>query len=116
MTDGDRPQDVGRSHRRKGAPSPETAELLTAYQAAMRSELRDVLAELKGSVTPTGLLDSEFTTAEVRTRPPIAERVRLWDLAIKIGRELGSAIDADPVPVASAPAGPRGRRRKLDYG
>lgn len=83
----------------------------------MRDELRACLVELKGSVAETGLLDSEFTTSEVRTRPNLTDRQRLWDLAIKIGRELGSAVDADPVPLAETAAGPKPRRRRaVDYG
>lgn len=115
MIDGDRPQDVGRRHRRRGAQSPETAALLVTYQAAMRDELRAVLVELEGTVAPTGLLDTEFTTAEVKTRPDLQTRMRLWDLAIKVGRELGSAIDADPVPVTPAGSSTRLRRRRVEY-
>lgn len=108
----DRPQDVGRSHRRKGAPSPETAALLTEYQEAMRLELRTVLRELEGSPAPAGLLPDP----EARPiRPPLGDRMRLWDLAIKLGRELGSAIDAEPTPAEAAPSRPR-RRARVDYG
>lgn len=117
MIDNDRAQDVGRRHRRRGAQSPETRALLATYQDAMRGELRAVLAELEGTVAPTGLLDTEFTKAEVRIRPDLAARTRLWDLAIKIGRELGSAIDADPVPVVASPgATAKTRRRRVDFG
>lgn len=116
MTDGDRPQDVGRSHRRRGAPSAETAELLTTYQVAMRDELRGILAALKAA-KPLGLVDVGPELAIPLEDP---RRDRLWDRAVKLGRELGSAIDADPVPIrpteGSAAAKPRPRRRKLDMG
>jgi hypothetical protein len=114
-----RAQDQGRSHARKGDPSPETATLLADYQAAMRDELRDLLRELKGSAVPTGLLDSEFTTSEVRTRPSLGDRMKLWDLAIKVGRELGTEISPapppSPTPAVSGRVGPR-RRGRIDYG
>lgn len=84
----------------------------------MRDELRAVLVELKGVVQPTGLLDSEFTTSEVRTRPPLKDRQALWDLAIKVGRELGTAVDVAPATGSPAePAAPRKwRRARVDYG
>lgn len=115
MTDNDRPQDVGRSHARRGAPSPETTALLADYQAAMRTELRAVLTELEGQRQPAGLLPD---TEPPMIRPTLPDRMRLWDLAIKIGRELGSAIDADPVPVETPiTASGQGRSRKrVDMG
>jgi hypothetical protein len=118
VTDAGRPQDQGRRHRAKGQPSAETASLLAEYQAAMRDELRACLVELKGSVAPTGLLDSEFTVSEVRTRPPLKDRAALWDLAIKVGRELGTAVDAGPAKgsPAEAPAPRKWRRSRVDYG
>lgn len=83
----------------------------------MRDELRAVLVELRGAVTPTGLLDSEFTTAEVRTRPPLKDRQALWDLGIKLGRELGTAVDVEPVTAGATAPGPRKRSRaRIDYG
>jgi len=112
-----RPQDQGRRHRRKGSPSSETTSLLASYQAAMRDELRDVLRELKGTVQPTGLLDSEFTTSEVRARPPLTERMKLWDLAIKVGRELGTEVDGSAATAAAQPPAPRKRSRaRVDFG
>lgn len=107
----DRPQDVGRAHRRKGSPSPETAALLTEYQEAMRAELRAVLAELTPAMPVAGLLPD---LPPIPIRPSLGDRMRLWDLAIKLGRELGSAIDADPVPAEAAPERPR-RRSRIDW-
>lgn len=112
MTDTSRPQDVGRSRRRKGAPSAATSSLLEAYQSAMRDELRDVLAELRGIEAEPGLLD---VPAAIK-RPSLADRSRLWDLGIKLGRELASAIDAPPASDTPAISGPGGRRRRPDYG
>jgi hypothetical protein len=109
--DGARPQDVGRSRKRKGAPSAATRSLLERYQASMRDELGSVLDELAPSPTDPGL----GLVKEKPKRPPIAERMKLWDLAIKLGRELGSEIDT----TAKAPptvVGPGRRRRRVDFG
>lgn len=122
MTDGSealtgRPQDQGRPHRRRGAPSPETASLLLAYRAAMRAELRAVLDELRGKPKPAGLGLLPEAAVELE-RPSIEGRVRLWDLGIKLGRELGAEVDEPPAGGASEGAGsarPR-RRRRVDFG
>jgi len=45
---------------------------------------------------------------------PIAERIRIWDLAIKLGRELGTEVDA-PAPEAPREGGPP-RTRRADFG
>jgi hypothetical protein len=111
--DGSRPQDQGRRHRRKGAPSAATLSLLGDYQDAMRGELRDVLTELAGSPAPAGLLD-DAGAKRVTVRPPISDRMKLWDLAIKLGRELGSEIDPPAPPTVVGPSKPR--RARVDYG
>jgi hypothetical protein len=108
--DGARPQDVGRSRKRKGAPSPATQALIDRYQESMRAELAALLDELKGSPPPPGILAD---VEAVIVRPPLKDRAALWDLAIKLGRELGSAIDATPAP---AIVGPGRRRRAPNYG
>ena len=76
----------------------------------MRAELRGLLVELEGRPPPAGLglVPSE------PVRPSLADRARLWDLTIRLGRELGAAIDAEPAPGAG-PA-PRSRRKRVDYG
>ena len=106
--DAARPQDAGRRHARKGAPSPASAALLERYQDAMRAELNAVLDEIRGAESPAGLLDGPVTV-----RPPLRDRAALWDLAIKIGRELGASIDPTPVPTAAPVRG--GRRRKVEW-
>jgi hypothetical protein len=110
--DGTRPQDEGRVHRRKGAPSAATLSLLADYQDAMRTELRAVLDELAGQPAPAGLLPD---AAKVRVRPSIGDRMKLWDLGIKLGRELGSEIDPPTPPVVQGPGRAR-RSPKVDYG
>ena len=108
-----RPQDSGRPHRRRGAPSEATRSLLADYQAAMRSELAGVLVELHGKVPAPGLLDDVVTAPE---RPSLADRMRLWDLAIKLGRELGSEIEPLPSPAATSPLAPKRGRGRVDFG
>ena len=103
---GAREQDVGRSHRRHRAPSPETAELLERYQAAMRAELEDVLAEIRPAV-------GQLTITGAVQRPALEQRRALWDLAIKLGRELGSAIvETAGAPDALKPASVPGSSRR----
>ena len=112
MTEPDaRPQDAVRSHRRKGAPSPATASLLAEYQDAMRLELRAVLIELQGSEPPAGL----GMVPAVRVRPSLTDRSRLWDLGIKLGRELAGEIDPRPA-APDGPASTRARAKRPDFG
>lgn len=89
--EGARPQDLGRPHRStRGAPAPATVEVLERYRAAMRDELGEVLVELRP--------DLEQLTVDGsgrRLKPALAERLRLWELAIKLGREL-AAPGAEP--------------------
>lgn len=109
--DSARPQDVGRRHARRGAVGPETRALLDRYQASMRSELGVLLDSLEPVPQDQGL---GMVTVPPK-RPDLATRSRTWDLAMKLGRELGTAID--PTPSEGAPAAPRPRRpRKVDYG
>ena len=89
---GDRPQDVGRSHHRQGGPSVETELLLERYRAEMRLELADLLLEIRPA---TGQLGAFGETA-APVRPGLDARRALWDLAIKLGRELAAA----PEPIA----------------
>lgn len=113
MTDPGRPQDQGRRHRARGRTSTETDALLDLYRAAMRTELRAVLVDLEGTPAAPGLIPD---VAPARVRPSLADRSRLWDLAIKLGRELGTGIDADPTP-QDAPGRPGvPRRGRVDFG
>lgn len=94
----DRPQDVGRSHhgRRRSEPAPATAEVLERYRTAMRDELGELLEELRPAREQLTMLG-----APERLKPALAERLKLWDLAIKLGRELGTG---EELPAAGAPA------------
>lgn len=104
MTDNDRPQDVARPHTRRASPAPETLELLGRYREVMRAELEDLLAEVR-----PGLEQTAAFGAPAPIRPALADRIKLWDLAIKLGRELGGAIEEAPPPASSSPT-PAGRR------
>lgn len=102
MIENDRPQDVGRSHeRRTRAPAPETAEILERYREAMRAELVDTLEELRPPPVdePAELV---LGADPPKVRPQLPERLKLWDLAIKLGRELANGEEPEwsstPVP------------------
>lgn len=99
---GARPQDVGRAHRRRRGRSVETAEILDRYRAAMRAELADVLADVRPA---TGQLTTDGTVA----KPALADRLKLWDLAIKLGRELGGDEDPGDDLDPGSTAAPTGR-------
>jgi len=86
----DRPQDAGRRHARRGAPSGETLELLTRYRQALRDELGETLTELRPE--------------SAKAKPALASRLKLWDLALKLARELGSGTDAQPPAPSAAPS------------
>jgi len=117
-----RAQDQGRRHRRRGEPSPETTTLLVDYQEAMRAELRTLLADIRGRLPDPGLhlLDDAIERGDIaeRVQPTLKERAPMWDLAIKIGRELGTSIDPGRAPGGDPPSTPSPRRRtsRIDYG
>ena len=105
----DRPQDVGRKHARSAGGTADRA-LVERYQTSMRDWLGLTLDALEGEVQPDGLHGPV-----PRKRPTATEAGRLWDLAMKLGRELGAAIEPDPLPDGPpAPNRPR-RSRKVDY-
>jgi hypothetical protein len=111
------PDGPRRVHRRKGAPSAATRSLLEDYQAAMRAELRGLLEELAPRPSD-GQLD--LTGAPVPPRKlPLGERAKVWDLAIRLGRELGTELDLAPAEAEAEEAprrhGPRPRSR-VDWG
>lgn len=126
---GARPQDVGRSHHRAGELAPETAEILERYRAAMRAELDDVLGEIRPA---TGQIVNPMTRDPVAPgelgivieRPSLEKRRALWDLAIKLGRELAGGpgdgglgdtpklVPADPTLVRNPRAAPRLKARE----
>lgn len=75
----------------------------------MRDEVRQLLDELEPVPQDQGL----GLVAVKPKRPDLAQRSKIWDLAIKLGRELGSSIDVAPATTAL----PRARRpRKVDFG
>lgn len=93
MSGDERPQDVGRRRtRRSPAPAPETAAVLDRYRSMMRRELGSILDVLAHPAT-------NGQEPEVRAKR--------WDLAIKLGRELGSRDYAgeEPAPPASSRGG-----------
>lgn len=84
----------------------------------MRDELAALLEAIADRPTsPQLTLDGKPAPAKPLT---IEQRSRLWDLAIKLGRELAAEIDP-PAPAEgdaadpAAPAKPR-RRARVDYG
>jgi hypothetical protein len=94
--------------------------VLELYRAAMREELGEVLEELRPSREQLTMLgDVE------RLKPALAERLKLWDLAIKLGRELGSgevdraappgALGAPPID-ARTPAPRLSARQRRELG
>lgn len=103
MTDaaGDRPQDVGRRHTRRGSPSVETIELLERYRAAMRVELAGLLEELGAA--------GQLSAFDVH-RPPLDKRRAIWDLAVKLAREL--AAESGAGELGGPRAGESSRRLK----
>ena len=148
MTDdagGDRPQDVGRKHRRvrqvAGRPLTDAERLelldaspLDAYRSALASAawlygadelaavlLRDVLEELTPPPPVAGLV-GPITPARI----PLADRLKLWALALQLAGELGLTADSrrrigleltPPPPAKPGPprsTGPRSKR--VDYG
>lgn len=82
----------------------------------MRSELRGLLVDLRGKLPDRGLgLEPEPTEP---VRPALKERIPMWDLAMKLGRELGTEVDPAGVGGDSTPAAPAARRRRgrIDFG
>lgn len=83
----------------------------------MRDELTALLDELRPRSDPQIQLDGKAAPPK---RPSVAERSRIWDLAIKLGRELGSEVDPPPASEGNPddPAAParRIRRGRIDYG
>jgi len=114
VVSGNRPQDVGRSHRRKAAPPPESKLLSVAY-AALRAELADCVAELRPPPPPPG--PPEFGTDPPKGRPSLADRDRLVALIARLLAILGAEVEApgEDQAAGSAPTRPR-KTRRLDLG
>jgi hypothetical protein len=113
-----RPQDVARPHRRtRGTPEPETEQLLERYRATMRAELAGLLEDIRPAPATAGQIALDGTIPPARKS--LEERRALWDLAIKLGRELSSvtlepgwsgALDSTPAPMAGRRADVRAPR------
>lgn len=80
----------------------------------MRAELGGLLDALE----PPGVSDQLGLDGKPAPQPalPLTERARIWDLAIRLGRELGTAIDAHPEPTGPAVPSRPARRGRVDYG
>lgn len=109
----DRPQDVGRDHRRHGAPGVEASAVLERYQRAMRLELEELLEVLWPS-------SGQLTLLGDVPRPLIQDRIVIWTLAVKLARELASApasvepgLAPDPGRARPAPRLTVAQRRAL---
>jgi hypothetical protein len=88
----------------------------------MRDELSTLLDDLRGRLPDPGLglLEDAIARGDVveRIRPSLKERAPMWDLAIKIGRELGTSIDPGKPPGGDPPTtrSPRRRTARVDFG
>ena len=109
--DGGRLATQGKSHKRKGAPSAETASLLAEWQETLRTELRAVTVELRGKVPDPGL----GIVPVAAERPQLTDRIRLVELGVKVATALGTEVDRRPPEPETGPARPR-RRARVDYG
>ena len=103
--DNARLQDVARPHKRtRGTLAPETDALLKRYRATMEAELADLLSEIRPDA-------GQLTIGGDVSRPPLEMRRALWDLAIKLGRELGTTTEAQWSGVLDSGSDPLGGRR-----
>lgn len=115
MSENDRPQDVGRRHRRapRELPSEATRTLLASWHDALRAQLQLVLDELDPQPDPSQPgLDGKPLPAK---RPALSTRAQLVSLGVQVARELGTAIDVRPPTAAERPAEPPRRRGGIDY-
>jgi hypothetical protein len=111
MTEGDRPQDVDRPHkRRRGGPDPETVALLEWYRSTFRDELADVLEELR----PQRGDQLTIEGGAERIRPTLEVRRQLVALAALLAKELanGDAGLDVPGPRFETPAASPARRAR----
>lgn len=117
MTEGGREQDQERSHKKKGRPSPETVRLLTAWQDALRAELRAVVDALEAK--EAGTLFAPGASGPGPLYPlEDPRRDRFVSRGIAIAKELGASIDDTPAgPEGKTPAKrPPRRRARVDFG
>ena len=97
--DSDRPQDVGRKHRRnpKAIPRVYAGAVLTTYQRTMREELWGLVRRLRSD-----------------TKMTFSERERAWKLAIMLAKELGA--DLEPPRKLDAPRAVNDAPAAADFG
>jgi hypothetical protein len=115
VTDADRPQDAGRRHRKRGAPSAATSSLLARWHERLRDELEAVIVELTPATPPAGLLDVVLPAQAGAVRPSLERRRSLVELGAKIATALGSEVDP-PAPDEGGPAARSRRRSRVDFG
>ncbi len=110
-TEGQRPQDQGRKHRKRGTPSAATASLLAKWQDVKRRELESVI----GTFTPAPSAQTTLDGAPDVKPLAIATRTAWMDYGIKIERSLAGEVDEPPDPDAAPPTDttipPRSTRR-----
>jgi hypothetical protein len=97
VTDTRRPQDVGRSHKRKRLRLAETEGLLAEYQSLMRAEMARLLRDIRGDFQgkPENAPDDKLLS--------LSERAKRWEIAHRLARELGAQIEQAPDPVPMEP-------------
>jgi hypothetical protein len=106
VSENDRPQDIGRRHRKSGDTAPETAAIIVRYRAAMRAELGALLDELE----PRHLVQSSLDGSSDRAVGlGITARRERWDLAIRLGKELAGGSDEAPVTAETVATAARRR-------
>lgn len=110
MSDGGREQDQGRSHKRKGDPSPESRRRVERWRDVMRAELDMIADALEAKAK--GLVGEDLV---IPLDDP--KRDRLVSRGIQVAKELGAEIDPASATPADAPAGrPPKRRGRVDFG
>jgi hypothetical protein len=97
-----RPQDAGRPHRRRGAPAPEADEILDRYRRELRAELGELLEEIRPGA-------GQLTISGGTARPTLEVRAKLWELSMKLARELERSAEPEPT-TSSTPEPAPGRR------
>ena len=111
-----RRQDQGRPHRKRRKVSAADRSLIDSYYDALRTELREALAELQPVTDPQLTLDGSPKI----DRPTLDKRSQLVRYMAFVVRELGADVDGPPDdsvpgPPAASGAGTATRRRRVAY-